>query len=92
MISTKGMSSPLPIESSEKRILRLSGASEADERRLSEGLRRGAVCPQPPVSAVRRRLAMTLRELSPAYREAARLLSLRISQLRRAVKETEENV
>lgn len=33
---------------------------------------------------------MTLRELSPAYREAARLLSLRISQLRRAVKETED--
>lgn len=33
---------------------------------------------------------MTLRELSPAYREAARLLSLRINQLRKAVKETED--
>lgn len=33
---------------------------------------------------------MTLRELSPAYREAAQLLRLRISQLRKAVKETED--
>ena len=33
---------------------------------------------------------MTLRELSPAYREAARLLSLRISQLREKLKETED--
>lgn len=33
---------------------------------------------------------MTLRELSPAYREAARLLSLRINQLRKAGKETED--
>lgn len=33
---------------------------------------------------------MTLRELSPAYREAACLLRLRISQLRQAVKETED--
>ena len=33
---------------------------------------------------------MTLRELSPAYREAARLLSLRISQLRQAMKETKD--
>lgn len=33
---------------------------------------------------------MTLRELSPAYREAARLLRMRISRLRQAVKETED--
>lgn len=33
---------------------------------------------------------MTLRELSPAYREAAQLLRLRISQLRKAMKETED--
>lgn len=33
---------------------------------------------------------MTLRELSPAYREAAQLLSLRISQLRQMVKDTED--
>lgn len=33
---------------------------------------------------------MTLRELSPAYREAARLLRLRICELRKAMKETED--
>lgn len=33
---------------------------------------------------------MTLRELSPAYREAAKLLSMRISQLRQIMKETKD--
>jgi len=33
---------------------------------------------------------MTLKELSPAYREAAQLLGLRISQLRKKAKETQD--
>jgi hypothetical protein len=35
---------------------------------------------------------MTLRELSPAYREAAELLARRIRELRLAVEETEDPV
>lgn len=33
---------------------------------------------------------MTLKELSPAYREAAQLLSFRIAQLRRQVREAQD--